>query len=230
MFTGWTGMVKTGLEPLDRLLGGGFPCGAVSLVYGEAATGKTSLCLTTAISHLAEHRAAKAVYIDSDGKLNTGRLTQIAEPRGEALLRRLHLHTPLSFREQEETLEQLPALDPRDLVVLDSVTGLYRVETVDEERTYRANKELNRQLGYISEMAGRSGAAFLLTGQVRSVLETSQVEPVAPRLLSYWSSIILKLEKTPWEGMRQATLEKPISSPNAINIWITETGASATQL
>jgi len=230
MFTGWTGRVKTGLEPLDRLLGGGFPCGAVSLVYGEAATGKTSLCLTTAISHLAEHRAAKAVYIDSDGKLNTGRLTQIAEPRGEALLRRLHLHTPLSFREQEETLEQLPALDPRDLVVLDSVTGLYRVETVDEERTYRANKELNRQLGYISEMAGRSGAAFLLTGQVRSVLETSQVEPVAPRLLSYWSSIILKLEKTPWEGMRQATLEKPISSPNAINIWITETGASATQL
>ncbi|RLE84185.1 MAG: hypothetical protein DRJ67_10970 [Thermoprotei archaeon] len=230
MFTGWTGRVKTGLEPLDRLLGGGFPCGAVSLVYGEAATGKTSLCLTTAISHLAEHRAAKAVYIDSDGKLNTGRLTQIAEPRGEALLRRLHLHTPLSFREQEETLEQLPALDPRDLVVLDSVTGLYRVETVDEERTYRANKELNRQLGYISEMAGRSGAAFLLTGQVRSVLETSQVEPVALRLLSYWSSIILKLEKTPWEGMRQATLEKPISSPNAINIWITETGASATQL
>jgi len=230
MFTGWTGRVKTGLEPLDRLLGGGFPCGAVSLVYGEAATGKTSLCLTTAISHLAEHRTAKTVYIDSDGKLNTGRLTQIAEPRGEALLRRLHLHTPLSFREQEETLEQLPALDPRDLVVLDSVTGLYRVETVDEERTYRANKELNRQLGYISEMAGRSGAAFLLTGQVRSVLETSQVEPVALRLLSYWSSIILKLEKTPWEGMRQATLEKPISSPNAINIWITETGASATQL
>jgi DNA repair protein RadB len=229
MITGWTGRVKTGLEPLDRLLGGGFPYGAVSLMYGEATTGKTTLCLTAAMTHLAGHRAAKTVYIDSDNKLNVGRLTQIAEPRGEELLRRLHLHTPLNFSEQEETLEQLPGLDPMDLVVLDSVTGLYRGETVDEEMTYRANKELNRQLGYISEMAGRSGAAFLLTGQVRSVMDTSQIEPVAPRLLSYWSSTILKLEKSPGQGRRQVTLEKPITSPNAINIWITETGASASQ-
>lgn len=223
------GRVKTGLEPLDKLLGGGFPCGAVSLVYGEAATGKTTLALTAALNHLGEHRAAKTVYIDSDNKLNTGRLTQIAEPRGAGLLRRLHLHTPLSFREQEATLEQIPALDPMDLVVLDSVTGLYRGETVDEEMTYRVNKELNRQLGYISEMAVRSGAAFLLTGQVRSVMDTSQIEPVAPRLLSYWSSTVLKLEKTPEQGRRQATLEKPITSPNAINIWITETGVSTSQ-
>jgi len=226
---GRVGRVKTGVEPLDALLGGGFPCGAVSLVYGEATTGKTTLFLTAALNHLGEHRAAKTIYIDSDNKLNTVRLTQIAEPRGEGLLRRLHLHTPLSFREQDTTLEQLPALDPMDLVVLDSVTGLYRGETVDEERTYRANKELNRQLGYISEMAARSGAAFLLTGQVRSVMDTSQIEPVAPRLLSYWSSTILKLEKTPEQGKRQATLEKPITSPNAINIWITEAGASASQ-
>ena len=215
--------MKTGLEPLDALLGGGFPCGAVSLVYGEATTGKTTLALTAALNHLAEHRAAKAIYIDSDNKLNTGRLTQIAEPRGVGLLRRLHLHTPLSFREQETTLEQMPALEPMDLVVLDSVTGLYRGETVDEERTYRANKELNRQLGYISEMAVRSGAAFLLTGQVRSVMDTSQIEPVAPRLLNYWSSTILKLEKTPEQGKRQATLEKPITSPNAINSTLVDT-------
>ena len=223
------GRVKTGVEPLDLLFGGGFLCGAVSLVYGEATTGKTTLSLTAALNHLMTHRAAKTIYIDSDNKLNTGRLTQIAESRGEGLLRRLHLHTPLSFGEQETTLEQIPELDPMDFVVLDSVTGLYRGETVDEERTYRVNKELNRQLGYISEMAVRSGAAFLLTGQVRSVMDTSQIEPVAPRLLSYWSSTILKLEKTPEQGKRQATLEKPITSPNAINIWITETGASASQ-
>jgi len=229
MFIRGAGRVKTGLEPLDKLLGGGFPCGAVSLVYGEAATGKTTLALAAALNHLGEHRAAKIVYIDSDNKLNTGRLTQIAEPLGAGLLRRLHLHTPLSFREQEATLEQMPELDPMDFVVLDSVTGLYRGETVDEEMTYRVNKELNRQLGYISEMAGRSGAAFLLTGQVRSVMESSQIEPVAPRLLSYWSSTVLKLEKTPEQGRRQATLEKPITSPNAINIWITETGVSASQ-
>ncbi|MBN2336857.1 AAA family ATPase [Candidatus Bathyarchaeota archaeon] len=226
--SGRQGRVKSGVEPLDQLLGGGFACGAVSLLYGEATTGKTTLSLTTALNHLAGHRAAKAVYIDSDNKLNTGRLTQMAEPRGEELLKRLHLHTPLRFSEQEETIEQLPMLDAMDLVVLDSVTGLYRGETGDEAKAYRANKELNRQLGYISEMALKTGAAFLLTGQVRSVLDTSQVEPVAPRLLSYWSSAILKLEKTSEQGKRQATLEKPAVQPNTVNIWITEAGASET--
>ena len=201
--------VRTGVGSLDALMGGGFTPAAVNVVYGEAAAGKTTLCISAALGHLAEHRASNAYYIDSDNKLNIGRLTQMAQPRGLGLLRRLHLHIPKSFREQEETLESLPPLDPLDLVVLDSVTGLYRGETGDEEQTYRLNKELNRQLGYITEMARARGATFILTGQVRSILDTQQVEPVAPRLLGYWGSLVLKLERAPRPGVRQATLEKP---------------------
>ncbi len=109
--------VMTGVGPLDALMGGGFEPGAVNVVYGEAATGKTTLCLTAALSHLGEHKAAEAYVVDSDGKLNVGRLTMMARPRGLGLLRRLHLHVPASFSEQEETLESLPALGPLDLVL-----------------------------------------------------------------------------------------------------------------
>jgi hypothetical protein len=35
------------------------------------------------------------------------------------------------------------------------------------------------------------------------------VEPVAQRLLGYWSDTILKLEITSIQGVRQAILEKP---------------------
>ena len=35
------------------------------------------------------------------------------------------------------------------------------------------------------------------------------VEPVANRLLSYWSDVILKLETTTVIGIRQALVEKP---------------------
>ena len=221
-----TPRVRTGVESLDTLLGGGFTPAAVNMVYGEATTGKTTLCLTTALSHLAEHRASNAYLIDSDNKLNIGRLTQMAQPRGLGLLKRLHLHIPKSFREQEETLESLPPLDPLDLVILDSVTGLYRGETGDEEQTYRINKELNRHLGYITEMARTRGTTFILTGQVRSILDTQQVEPVAPRLLSYWSSLVLKLEKAPRPGVRQATLEKPPERHGVIYLALDESGVT----
>ena len=201
--------VGAGVASLDALLGGGFAPAAVNVVYGEAATGKTTLCVSAALSHLGRHRACDVYFIDSDNKLNIGRLTQMARPWGPGVLRRLHLHVPGSFREQGETLESLPGLGPLDLVVVDSVTGLYRGETGDEERTYRVNKELNRQLGYITEMARGGGATFVLTGQVRSILDTQLVEPVAPRLLGYWGSLVLRLERAPRPGVRQATLERP---------------------
>jgi DNA repair protein RadB len=216
--------VRTGVGPLDALMGGGFEPGAVNVVYGEAATGKTTLCLTSALTHLGEHRAAQAYVVDSDGKINVGRLTQMARPRGLGLLRRLHLHVPGSFREQEETLESLPALGPLDLVIVDSVTGLYRGEVGDEERTFQANKELNRQLGYITEMAASRGVTFVLTGQVRSVPETQVVEPVAPRLLRYWGALVLRLEATARPGLRQATLEKPPGRQGAVYLALGEAG------
>ena len=121
-----TQRVSTGVDTLDDLMGGGFTPAAVNVVYGEAATGKTTLCISAALVLLDAHKASNVYIIDSDNKLNIGRLTQMARPQGLSLLKRLHLHVPKSFLEQEETLECLPHLDPRDLVILDSVTGLYR--------------------------------------------------------------------------------------------------------
>ncbi len=140
------------------------------------------------------------------------------------MLKRLHTYIPGSFTEQEETIESLPPLEPMDLVIIDSITGIYRGETGDEAQTFQTNKELNRHLGYITEMARKTGASFILTGQVRSVLDTSQVEPVATRLLNYWSTVILRLEKTPGQGSRQVTLEKPRVRPNTLRLTITEKG------
>ena len=213
------GRISTGIPPLDNLLGGGFHGSAINLIYGEATSGKTTLTLTTALHHLQYNRSAKAVYLDIDNKLNVGRLQQLAS-NNESVLRRLNLYTPESFTNQSEAIEQLPQLKSGDLVIIDSITGLYRGETEDTESTFEANKELNRQLGYITEISLTTGAAMLLTGQVRSILDTSQVEPVAQRILRYWSKTIIKLEKTALPSNRQATMEKPqgIRSPIILTI------------
>ena len=203
--------LPTGLIPLDELLGGGFRYGAVSLIYGEASTGKTTIAITSLARHLERDPWAKAYYIDSDNKLSTNRLTQITED--PEVLERLLIWRSMNFPEQGRTIESLPDLLPNGNipVVVDSITGSYRLETGGSAKTFRANKELNRQLGFLSETAKTKDSAILVTGQVHSILDRDppKVEPVAQRLLGYWSDAILKLETTSIQGVRQAILEKP---------------------
>ena len=215
--------VSTGIPPLDNLLGGGFLVSAINLIYGEATSGKTTLTLTTALHHLENYRSSKTVYLDIDNKLNVGRLQQLAT-KDESVLRRLNLYTPESFKNQSDALEQLPALNRGDIVIIDSITGLYRGETEDTESTFELNKELNRQLGYITEIAKTTGTTMLLTGQVRSILDSSQIEPVAQRILRSWSSTIIKLEKSSGASNRQATMEKPIGIRSPILLTLNSSG------
>lgn len=111
-------------------------------------------------------------------------------------------------------------------VVVDSITGLYRLEAGDSERTFIVNRELNRQLGFLSETAKTIDAAVLIIGQVHSVLgsETPQLEPVARRLLRYWSDTVLKLEMTGTMGVRQAVLEKDEMVPTACRYILNDAG------
>ena len=219
--------ITTGIKPLDNILGNGFQEATVILIYGEATTGKTTLCINTALHHLKQTPTAQAIYIDSDRKLNIDRLNQMFQHTAPHALHRIHIHTPESFSEQAETLEQLPETTHNDLLIVDSITGLYRVTTGSEQETYQANKELNRQLGYITEMARKTGVTAILTGQVRSILDTKDIEPVAPRLLEYWATTVLKLEKTSKTGQRQATLEKPRRTHSTLFLELTDEGVTA---
>lgn len=218
--------LPTGCPPIDDLLGGGFRFGEVSLIYGEASTGKTTLALSCATRHLQADPWAKAFYVDSDGKLSTRRMTQIAGGDGD-LLERLLIWRPEDFTQQTEVIEDVGELLTAENapLIIDSVTGLYRLEAGDPQRTFRTNKALNRDLGFLSETAKSRKAAVLVTGQVRSILgDSPQVEPVAHRLLRYWSETILKLESTSIQAVRQATLEKPTEEPRSVRFRLADSG------
>ncbi|MFB0567888.1 MAG: ATPase domain-containing protein, partial [Candidatus Bathyarchaeia archaeon] len=57
--------IPTGCHALDRMLEGGLTRGDVTLVYGEAETGKTSLAIQCAVN--TARIGYKAIFVDSDG-------------------------------------------------------------------------------------------------------------------------------------------------------------------
>jgi DNA repair protein RadB len=191
-------LIPTGCISLDKLLGGGFPAEGVSLVYGEAETGKTSLAVQCAVN--CARRGIKSLFIDTDGTFSYERLSQIAEYDYEKISPLMIIMRPTTFQEQSNAIDQLEKVitNKFGLIIVDTVTSLYRVELDDTEETYAANRELNRQLAVLTQIVKTCGVAVLVISQVRSVPlgETVEMKPVATRVLNYWSEVVLDMKQT----------------------------------
>ena len=200
--------LSTGVNGLDKLLRGGFPLGKTSLVYGEASTGKTILSLQTALQ--ASLRGFKVFFVDCDLSFSVQRLESL--DRGKELAENIILFQPEDFREQTRVLEGLEVLLSKTpaLLIIDSITGLYRAELEGTGAAFGQSRELNRQLAYLSDLSSRSGLTVLLTGQVHSQPEfgTWVIAPVAMRTLRHWSFMILRLRPMPRQDARECLLEK----------------------
>ena len=190
--------VKTGSVSLDKLLGGGFPTESVSLVYGEAETGKTSLAVQCAVT--CARRGIKSLFIDTDGTFSYERLSQIAEYDYEKISPLMIIMRPTTFHEQSQSLDHLEKIitNKFGLIVVDTVTSLYRAELDDTKKTYAANRELNRQLAVLKQIAKTRNVAVLVISQVRSVPvgDSVKTKPVATRVLNYWSDVILDMRQS----------------------------------
>jgi DNA repair protein RadB len=223
-------LIPTGCISLDKLLRGGFPTEAVSLVYGEAETGKTSLAVQCAVN--CARRGIKSLFIDTDGTFSYERLSQIAEYDYEKISPLLIIMRPTTFQEQSNAIDNLEKVitNKFGLIIVDTVTSLYRVELDDTEETYAANRELNRQLAVLTQIAKTCGVAALVISQVRSVPfgGTVEMKPVATRVLNYWSDIILDMKQTGQTRVIKVLREKhpSIKGTGFIYIKIESTGIS----
>jgi RecA/RadA recombinase len=200
--------LSTGTSGLDRLLRGGFVFGKINLVYGEASTGKTVLAMQSALEAAA--KGFKVFFIDADLSFSVQRLESLE--RGGELAENIVVFQPEDFREQiriTESLEVLLSKTPA-LLIVDSVTGLYRADIEKPGSAFVHNRELNRQLAYLSDLASRFELTILLTGQVHSQPSRGSwlIAPVATRTLRHWSYLILRLRPTPRRDVRECLLEK----------------------
>ena len=221
-------LIPTGCISLDKLLGGGFPTERVSLVYGEAETGKTSLAVQCAVN--CARRGIKSLFIDTDGTFSYERLSQIAEYDYKKISPLMIIMRPTTFQEQARTIDQLEKVitNKIGLIVVDTVTSLYRVELDDPKETYAANRELNRQLAVLTQIVKTCGVAALIISQVRSVPlgETIEMKPVATRVLNYWSEVVLDMKQTGQTRVIKVLREKhpSIKGTGFIYIKIESTG------
>jgi DNA repair protein RadB len=203
-------VIPSRCEPLDGLLGGGFTVGEIAVVYGEAGTGKTTLSIQTAIE--TARRGSRVLYIDTDHSFTHQRFSQLAREDADAVSERILLFFPDTFSAQTSLVESIENyLTPSARVlVADTITSLYRVSLGSAERTFSLNRELNRQLAYLSTVAVRHRLVVLLTSQVHARLDFpfGRIEPVARRTLAHWPRTIIRLKNTSEQSRKDIIVER----------------------
>jgi DNA repair protein RadB len=187
----------------------------ITQVYGEAASGKTNLCLIATTE--AARAGKKVVYIDTEGSFSVERFKQIAGKDAPELLKLIIIAEPADFDEQKiaiNKLDDLMAQGGVGLVVVDSLVSLYRLEMSDES-AQAANKELSRQLAKLMRVAKKYEVPIVVTNQVYSAFKgDDSVAPIGRDVLKYWTKNVIQLSKS--GPSRLATVVRHQHKPEGI--------------
>jgi DNA repair protein RadB len=186
--------LSTGSKALDDLLEGGFEGGAITLLFGEAGSGKTNICLQ--IASMVAAAGKKVVYIDTEG-VSLERLKQIAGEGYEEAIKNILFFEPHNFDDQEKFVDKAVKLAESSLevgvIILDSATIHYRLTRNDEERGVR--KSLSPQLAKLLSAARSKDVPIVLTSQVYTDIEKGTFEPLGGHVLLHNAKAIIRLDK-----------------------------------
>ena len=215
--------LSTGSNSFDDLLGGGIECGSVTLLYGEAGTGKTNICLQAAFN-LIEKEGKKVAYVDTEG-LSSERIEQISS--GEDSRKELLVFQVRSFEEQIDRIAKVVRLaeanDKIGMIIVDSMTMYYRLKSDDTS----VRNEFVKQTEMLLNAARKSDVAVLLTSQVYTNIGAGTIEFLGGHAMHHNAKTIIRLEKK-GNGRRAAVMVKHRSIPEGrkAQYSITENGIS----
>jgi len=219
--------ISAGSYDLNKWLFGGYESDIVSVIYGGSGTGKTNFCLLAAVK-IAE-AGKKVLFIDTEGGIAVERIKQISLDYAGVLDKIIFLN-PLTFVEQNDIFEKIKSLagDQIGMIVVDSISMLYRLELGRSEEVYEVNSALGRQIAYLVEIARRKKIPVLITNQVYADFDhRDEVKMVGGDLLKYGSKCLLELKRG--EEYREIILRKHRSLPEGkrVKFKIIEQGVEA---
>lgn len=190
--------MKTGCIPFDEMTDG-IPERMVSQVYGEYATGKTTLCLQMCIN--ASRARKKSFFMDTEGGFSAERLKQIG---GEAALKDVMVFGVSDFSEQTARIVEFEEMmsEKVGFICVDSIVSLYRLEASDYDARIYLAREMGKQLLILSRIAREDNIPVLVTNQV---YEKDGIFPLGGDVLKYWCKMIVKFEKK-GKAIRRALL------------------------
>ena len=178
-------------------------------IFGEAGTGKTTMALQIAIAVCL--RGKKVIIIDTEGKIGGEKIQAIAGTDNLTQVNKsLKLYCPQKFDEQHDLIERLDFYLKNQeigLIVIDTITNLYRQEMLFKKSNKSAFEKLAYQIAFLRRLSRERNIPILIFNQATMlkpsekdplILKRERVNPVAKAIMSYWSDREIIFIKQGW--------------------------------
>jgi DNA repair protein RadB len=179
---------------------GHYKSGQITNIYGNAASGKTTICFLAAA---ATARNSKVIYVDTEKGFSSERIRHFSN---EDVLSNIFLLQPKDFKEQHDTILKLKKFlnDKIKLVIVDTIGNYYRDELNRDPK--KINSMMAQQLANLIRVGRDLNKVVLITNQVYSDLKSKNNKMVGSSLVSKMCKCIIEMHK--FDRSRYAILKK----------------------
>jgi DNA repair protein RadA len=169
--------LKTGVDSLDNLLGGGIETRCITEFYGKFGSGKSQICFTLAVlATLPKEQGGldgSTMYIDTEGTFSSVRIKEIISERklDPSTINKIYRRRPESAALLELHVNNLSSIILErniKLVVVDSIIILHRQEYIGREQLSRRQQSLSAVMNKLLKLAESYNIAVVITNQISS--------------------------------------------------------------
>ncbi|MFW6385671.1 MAG: DNA repair and recombination protein RadA [Candidatus Hadarchaeota archaeon] len=206
---GDVGWITTGSEELDNLFGGGIETQAVTEIFGEFGSGKTQLAHQLSVNvRLPPEEGGldgKSIYIDTENTFRPRRIKSMAEALDldpKETLQSIYVAKIVNTDQQLITAEKAQDIVEEEdikLLVVDTVTSLFRAEYVGRESLAERQQKLGQHLLALHRIADQYNVAVLVTNQVQANPDAfvgDSTQPVGGHILGHSATNRIYLRKS----------------------------------
>jgi DNA repair protein RadA len=218
------------------LLGGGVETQAITECFGEFGSGKSQIAMQLAVNvQLPPEKGGlgkNPLYIDSEHTFRPERVIQMAKKVGldEKVLKNIHVARAYSSDDQmlyAETAQDQITKNNIGVIIVDSLTSLFRSEYAGRGTLAARQQKLNRHLSTLHKLADTNNLAVYVTNQVMSKPDQffgDPTKPIGGHILGHSATFRVYLRKSKG-GKRIARLIDSPSLPEGEAIFkVTEEG------
>ncbi|MDE1868580.1 MAG: DNA repair and recombination protein RadA [Candidatus Micrarchaeota archaeon] len=231
------GKISTGSKDLDEMIGGGIEANSITEAYGRFASGKSQIGFQLTVN--AQQPKDKGgldgavLFIDTEGTFRPERIVQIAtaqEMDTKKVLENIIVIRATTTEQQILSVERADKLIVEKnirLIVVDSLTSLFRSEFVGRGALGERQQKLNQHIHRLQILADKYSLAVYITNQVMDnpgIMFGDPTTPIGGNVLAHAATTRLYLRKSKEDKRVVRLVDSPNMPEGECVIKITPTG------
>ncbi len=216
------GKISTNSKDLNDMIGGGVETNAITEAYGKFSSGKTQLGFQLCVSVQKPKKEGGldggVLFIDTEGTFRPERIAEIAKAQGmdpTKVLENIVVVRAQTTDQQILTAERADKLIQEKnikLVIVDSMTSLFRAEFLGRGALGERQQKLNSHVHRLQTLADKHNIAVYITNQVMDnpgILFGDPTTPIGGNVLAHAATTRLYLRKSKEEKRIVRLVDSP---------------------